>query len=157
MYCALQALEKIHREKYGGGGTATQFEDEIVPPLMRRSIAVYEAARCLIGYMTPYYDEISKVSFTQTLIQCFVCTGSLLVLDFSQTLQWLYATMMQSVLLHGHAAKAPFTCSHACMSLRQTAHCYRAGRQLCTLASCVTAHSAATASLNSSSVFRHSM
>jgi len=60
----LQALESIHREKYGGGGTATQFEDEVVPPLMRRSIAVYEAARCLIGYITPHYDEISKVQST---------------------------------------------------------------------------------------------
>lgn len=59
--CALQALEKIHREKYGGGANTTQFEDEVVPPIMRRSIAVYEAARCLIGYMTPFYDEISKV------------------------------------------------------------------------------------------------
>ena len=56
-----QALEKIHREKFGGGGTATQFEDETVPDLLRRSIAVYEAARCVIGYMTPFYDEISKV------------------------------------------------------------------------------------------------
>lgn len=60
----VQALESIHREKYGGGGTATQFEDEIVPPLMRRSIAVYEAARCLIGYITPHYDEISKVQLS---------------------------------------------------------------------------------------------
>ena len=57
-----QALEKIHREKFGGGGTATQFEDETVPDLLRRSIAVYEAARCVIGYMTPFYDEISKVT-----------------------------------------------------------------------------------------------
>lgn len=63
--CALlQALEKIHREKFGGGGTATQFEDEAVPELLRRSIAVYEAARCVIGYMTPFYDEISKVTYT---------------------------------------------------------------------------------------------
>ena len=60
----LQALESIHREKYGGGGSATQFEDEVVPPLLRRSIAVYEAARCLIGYITPHYDEISKVQST---------------------------------------------------------------------------------------------
>lgn len=61
--CAVhQALEKIHREKFGGGGTATQFEDEAVPELLRRSIAVYEAARCVIGYMTPFYDEISKVA-----------------------------------------------------------------------------------------------
>lgn len=57
----LQALEKIHREKYGGGGAATQFEDDIVPPLMRRSIAVYEAGRVLLGFMTPHYDEVSKV------------------------------------------------------------------------------------------------
>ena len=60
----VQALESIHREKYGGGGTATQFEDEVVPPLLRRSIAVYEAARCLIGYITPHYDEISKVQLS---------------------------------------------------------------------------------------------
>ena len=59
--CELQALEKIHREKYGGGGAATQFEDDIVPPLMRRSIAVYEAGRVLLGFMTPHYDEVSKV------------------------------------------------------------------------------------------------
>ena len=60
-HAVCQALEKIHREKFGGGGTATQFEDETVPDLLRRSIAVYEAARCVIGYMTPFYDEISKV------------------------------------------------------------------------------------------------
>lgn len=30
---------------------------------MRRSIAVYEAGRVLIGYMTPHYDEISKVTW----------------------------------------------------------------------------------------------
>lgn len=65
----LQALESIHREKYGGGGSATQFEDEVVPPLMRRSIAVYEAARCLIGYITPHYDEISKVPFSMHLMR----------------------------------------------------------------------------------------
>ena len=59
---ALQALEKMHREKFGGGASATEFEDEIVPPLMRRGIAVYEAARCVIGFMTPRYDEISKVT-----------------------------------------------------------------------------------------------
>ena len=62
-----QALEKIHREKFGGGGTASQFEDETVPDLLRRSIAVYEAARCVIGFMTPHYDEISKV--IQTLLE----------------------------------------------------------------------------------------
>ena len=58
-----QALEKIQSEKFGGGGgTVTEFEDETVPELMRKSIAVYEAARCVIGYMIPFYDEISKVT-----------------------------------------------------------------------------------------------
>ena len=34
-----------------------------MPPVMKRSIAVYEAARVLIGYITPRYDEISQVCF----------------------------------------------------------------------------------------------
>lgn len=72
----LQALESIHREKYGGGGTAaTQFEDEVVPPLMRRSIAVYEAARCLIGYITPHYDEISKVQVSMHPVRYWLQQG----------------------------------------------------------------------------------
>lgn len=57
----MQALEKIHREKIGKAGSASQYEEDIVPPLLRRSIAVYEAARALIGYITPYYDDVSKV------------------------------------------------------------------------------------------------
>ena len=57
------ALEKIHREKYtrGGGGAAGEFEEQMIPPLMRRNIAVYEAAKAMIGFITPNYDEISKV------------------------------------------------------------------------------------------------
>ena len=57
------ALEKIHREKFtrGGAGMAGQFEEQMIPPLMRRTMAVYEAAKALIGYITPFYDEISKV------------------------------------------------------------------------------------------------
>ncbi len=31
------------------------------PPQLRRNIAVYEAARALLGYITPDFDEISKV------------------------------------------------------------------------------------------------
>jgi cell division protease FtsH len=57
-----EALEKIHREKFGRGGSTTQYEEDIVPPLMRRTIAVYEAGRALIGSITPYFDDISKVS-----------------------------------------------------------------------------------------------
>lgn len=32
------------------------------PAQLRRNIAVYEAARALLGYITPDFDEISKVS-----------------------------------------------------------------------------------------------
>lgn len=55
-----QALENIHRERLGRGSTASQYDEAIVPPVMKRSIAVYEAARVLIGYITPRYDEISQ-------------------------------------------------------------------------------------------------
>lgn len=35
-----------------------------MPPLLRRSIAVYEAGRVLTAYMTPHYDEVGKVLAT---------------------------------------------------------------------------------------------
>jgi hypothetical protein len=57
----VQALENIHREKAGRGSTASQYDEDIVPPVLRKSIAVYEAAKVLIGYITPGYDEISQV------------------------------------------------------------------------------------------------
>lgn len=57
----MQALENIHREKLGRGSTASQYDENIVPPVLRKSIAVYEAARVLMGYITPGYDEISQV------------------------------------------------------------------------------------------------
>ena len=41
---------------------------DVIPPSMRRTIAVYESARALIGYVTPAYDEIQRVS---------VCPGGL--------------------------------------------------------------------------------
>jgi hypothetical protein len=31
-----------------------------VPPVLRRGIAVYEAARALLGIITPDYDEVSQ-------------------------------------------------------------------------------------------------
>lgn len=64
-----EALEKVHREKMGSGGNAaTSFDTDVVPPRMRRTIAIYEAARALIGYITPNFDEIQRVS---------VCPGGL--------------------------------------------------------------------------------
>ena len=60
---AFEALEKVHREKMGSGGVAaTSFENDVVPPRMRRNIALYEAARALLGYITPHFDEIQRVS-----------------------------------------------------------------------------------------------
>ena len=45
----------------GRGSTASQYDEDIVPPVMKRGIAVYEAARVLMGFITPGYDEISQV------------------------------------------------------------------------------------------------
>lgn len=45
-----------------GGGTAqADIDAGCVPPAMRRTIAVYEAGRALIGWITPEYDEIQRV------------------------------------------------------------------------------------------------
>jgi cell division protease FtsH len=62
------ALEKVHRDKMAGGQAAVNFEQDVIPPAMRRTIAVYEAARALTGHLTPAYDEIQRVS---------VCPGGL--------------------------------------------------------------------------------
>ena len=62
------ALERIHRERFAKGGALGgvsnpgAFEETVIPPLMRRTIAVYEAAKALTGYITPNYDEITKVT-----------------------------------------------------------------------------------------------
>jgi cell division protease FtsH len=63
-----EALEKIHREKMGGSITATEVDRDSIPQRMRRTIAIYEAARALVGYITPNFDEIQRVS---------VCPGGL--------------------------------------------------------------------------------
>ena len=58
-----QALEDIQQEKLGAAGRGSAgrlYDDDIVPPVMRKGIAVYEAARALMGLITPHYDEISK-------------------------------------------------------------------------------------------------
>ena len=38
----------------------SQYDEDIVPPVLRRAIAVYEAARVMLGYITPGYDEVSQ-------------------------------------------------------------------------------------------------
>ncbi|KAI7835886.1 hypothetical protein COHA_010231 [Chlorella ohadii] len=58
-----EALEKIQRDKMQRGGRGVAGGDnELVPMPMRRSIAVYEAGRALMGYLTPQFDEIQRVS-----------------------------------------------------------------------------------------------
>ncbi|KAI3432765.1 hypothetical protein D9Q98_004305 [Chlorella vulgaris] len=58
-----EALENIQKDKMGGrGGAGGNGEADVVPPHQRRSIAVYEAARALIGYITPEFDEVQRVS-----------------------------------------------------------------------------------------------
>mmetsp|Transcript_28408 Transcript_28408/g.50750 ORF Transcript_28408/g.50750 Transcript_28408/m.50750 type:complete len:912 (-) Transcript_28408:144-2879(-) len=57
-----EALEKIHMERMGRGGQSITYEEDIVPPLMRRNIAVYECAKALLAHVTPNYEELSKMS-----------------------------------------------------------------------------------------------
>ena len=74
------ALERIHRERFAKGGALGgvsnpgAFEETVIPPLMRRTIAVYEAAKALTGYITPKYDEITKVP-TERLIYVLSMEG----------------------------------------------------------------------------------
>ena len=39
---------------------SSQSDETVAPPQLRRNIAVYEAARALLGYISPDFDEISK-------------------------------------------------------------------------------------------------
>ncbi|PSC74371.1 ATP-dependent zinc metalloprotease chloroplastic [Micractinium conductrix] len=79
-----EALEKIHRDKLGrGGSAATNYESDIVPPTMRKTIAIYEAARALVGYITPHFDEIQRVS----VCPGGVATGYTYFLPLEETLE----------------------------------------------------------------------
>ncbi len=55
-------MENIQQEKLGAAGARGRlYDDDIVPPALRKGIAVYEAARAILALITPLYDEISKV------------------------------------------------------------------------------------------------
>ena len=54
----MQALERIENEDLGD---ALFYQHDPPPPSVRRQVAIYEAARALIGTITPYYDEVAKV------------------------------------------------------------------------------------------------
>ena len=57
----LQALDNIRREGINSGGMYQEYDDEVVPQALKRQVSVYEAGRALLAFITPGYDEISKV------------------------------------------------------------------------------------------------
>ena len=91
-----QALENIHRERMGRGSTASQYDEDIVPPVMKRAIAVYEAARVLMGFITPGYDEISQVS--------------------QPTLHFLHSAFIASVMSSWALSRPATMRSHKCLN-----------------------------------------
>ena len=59
-----EAIEKLQVEKTNRGTVVRTdlIDEDVVPPLVRRQVAVYLAAKALIGAITPYYDEVSKIT-----------------------------------------------------------------------------------------------
>ncbi|KFM27035.1 ATP-dependent zinc metalloprotease FTSH 1, chloroplastic [Auxenochlorella protothecoides] len=55
-----EALERITLEELGDSGV--EYDLTEIPQSVRSSIAVYEAARALVGYITPDFDEVQRVS-----------------------------------------------------------------------------------------------
>jgi len=68
----LKALDRVMEERHARRTAAAsiqrEFAEDAVPPLLRRQVAVYEASKALVAYMTPDFDEVAKV-------QC--CPGGL--------------------------------------------------------------------------------
>lgn len=58
-----EALEAIQMERQNRATGTQNYDKDIIPPLMRRSIAIYEAGRSIAGHMMPYYDEVHKVAY----------------------------------------------------------------------------------------------
>ena len=57
----MQAIEVMTAGK-AGGTDDMQTQASQVPPILRRTIAVYYAAKALLGELSPGYDELAKVS-----------------------------------------------------------------------------------------------
>lgn len=56
------ALEEIHNERQHRRTGGYKYEADVVTPLMKQSIAIYESAKAIIGYITPFFDEIFRVN-----------------------------------------------------------------------------------------------
>lgn len=57
----MQALENIQQETQGGPTLAAAIDGDPIPPQKRRHVAVFEASKALMAYITPGSDEIGKV------------------------------------------------------------------------------------------------
>lgn len=57
-----EALETLIREKRDRGIATHGYDEEIVPIQLKKTIAIYEAGKALMGIMSPAYDEVYKVS-----------------------------------------------------------------------------------------------
>jgi len=64
----VDALEKLKRDAISAGGQKVETaggkssDAEEIGPLLQTSICLHEAGRALIGYLTPYFDDLQKVT-----------------------------------------------------------------------------------------------
>jgi cell division protease FtsH len=57
------SLETLQREQaLSATGDDSHFQVTHPPPAVRRAIAIYEAAKAILGHITPGYDELQRVS-----------------------------------------------------------------------------------------------
>jgi hypothetical protein len=84
----MQALESIQREQVSGGSEL--YSEAPPPPNVRRPIAIYQAARAIIGAITPYYDEVSKVIYPSQAprAECIFRSGTILACHCCAEYTW---------------------------------------------------------------------
>lgn len=101
----------------------------MAPPQLRRNIAVYEAARALLGYLTPDFDEISKVCrhhHSHTCKLCSTCMDANLRLTIYARRQRLHECSAAS---HSSADRSV----HVGLPIRQTRVVWSQSRHNCSL------------------------
>lgn len=72
-----------------------------MPPVLKRAIAVYEAARVLMGYTTPGYDEISQVAVLQNHPRCDESTQMPLLASTMDSCLLLLMTLLDNLDAEG--------------------------------------------------------
>jgi cell division protease FtsH len=60
----LESIEKALIEKANKGIIVREEEvdEEVIPPIVKRHVAVYTAAKGLLAYITPFFDEVVKIT-----------------------------------------------------------------------------------------------